>query len=161
MPPIAPPLAAILDALGRAKGGRKPPAKIAGGVRNIYGPDDHEVAVTLNNLAAIQQRRAEQAEAEALYGRAAATKERTFGRDHPELATTLNNLATVLRAQNRLAEAQALYRRCLAIWETSVGLNDPSTVTSRRNYAKLLRPKRQELEHRQLESQPWPAPRPG
>jgi tetratricopeptide (TPR) repeat protein len=103
------------------------------------GPDDYEVAVTANNLAAIHQRRGEYDQAEQLYVRSITIKERVLGPDHPELATTLNNLATTLRTQSRYAEAEALYRRTLSILEPTLEPDHPSVITCRQNYAVLLR----------------------
>jgi Flp pilus assembly protein TadD len=71
----------------------------------------------MNHLAAWLDNRAEHGEAEPLYRRALAIKEKSFGPEHPEVATGLNNLALLLGATNRLAEAEPLLRRALAIDE--------------------------------------------
>jgi tetratricopeptide (TPR) repeat protein len=99
----------------------------------------YEVGVTLSNLALVHQRRGKPIEAEALYRRALAIKERALGDDHPEVATTLNNLATLLRSQSRYDEAAALYRRCLGIWIDAVGLDHPTTRTCQANCQLLSR----------------------
>src|SRR5262249_33562808 len=54
-----------------------------------FGPTHYEVAVNLNNLAAVRAARGDAAEARALYRRCLAVKQRLFGDRHPELAVTL------------------------------------------------------------------------
>jgi hypothetical protein len=50
-------------------------------------PTTYEVAVNLNNLAALYQARGELVDAERCYQRALAIKQRTVGAAHPEVAT--------------------------------------------------------------------------
>ena len=57
------------------------------------------------------------AEAEPLYRRSLAIREKQLGPDHPDVATSLNNLADLYRSMGRYAEAEPLYRRSLAIRE--------------------------------------------
>ena len=61
-----------------------------------FGYDPH-VASTLGNLAGLLQDSNRLEEAEALYRRALALKEKSFGPDHPNVAIPLNNLATLLQ----------------------------------------------------------------
>ncbi len=80
--------------------------------------DGHpEVAVALNNLAAIVQRRGDLDEAERLYRRVIEIKMERLGADSPSLAVAFNNLGTVLRAQGRHAEAGAQYEHALRLLE--------------------------------------------
>jgi tetratricopeptide (TPR) repeat protein len=104
----------------------------------IFGPDHHDVAIGLNNLANLLQATNRLAEAEPLYRRALAIDERNFGPNHPDVAIRLNNLATLLYATNRLAEAEPLYRRALAIHEQSFGLDHPYVARDLNNLAQLL-----------------------
>jgi tetratricopeptide (TPR) repeat protein len=99
------------------------------------GPDHYEVAVTLNNLAAIAQRGDDLGCAEARYRRALTIKEQLFGAEHPDVAVTLNNLATVCQAQHRAAEAQALYGRALATFERVLEPGHPTLTICRENLA--------------------------
>ena len=95
-------------------GWRRPSRSIAApwrSTRGRYGPDHPDVAIDLNNLAALLQATNRLAEAEPLYRRALAIDERSYGPDHPDVAIDLNNLAQLLQATNRLAEAEPLYRR--------------------------------------------------
>jgi tetratricopeptide (TPR) repeat protein len=55
------------------------------------------------------------AEAEPLYRRSMAIREKTLGPDHPDVATSLNNLAGLLRTTGRYADAEPLYQRSLRI----------------------------------------------
>ena len=48
-------------------------------------------------------------EAEALFRRALALKEKLLGADHPDVAVTLNNLGLLLKKQGKLAEAAESY----------------------------------------------------
>ena len=71
----------------------------------ILGPEHYEIAINLNNLAALYQARGETSEAEALYRRALAIKEKLLGPAHPDVAMTLNNLAVLLKSQGRHQQA--------------------------------------------------------
>jgi Flp pilus assembly protein TadD len=98
--------------------------------------EEYEVAVNLNNLAAIQARHGEADPAEAGYRRALALKERVLGPEHPELAPTLNNLAMLLGPGN---EAEALLRRAIALLEANVEPDHPNLVACRENLASTVR----------------------
>ena len=54
-------------------------------------------------------------EAESLYERALAIREKTLGPEHPELATSLENYAALLRETARAEEAEMLEARAKAI----------------------------------------------
>ena len=68
------------------------------------------------------------AEAEALYKRALAIREKALGADHPDVAETLYNLAVVYRPQGKYADAEALYKRALAIREKALGPDHPDVA---------------------------------
>ena len=99
----------------------------------------YEVAVNLNNLAALRHARGDAAGAGRLYRRALALKEKLLGPDHPDVALTLNNLAVLCKSQGEHAEAAALYRRALAVFEQALGGRHPKTTACRSNYRRLLR----------------------
>ena len=67
------------------------------------GANHPNVAIRLNNLAALLQATNRLAEAEPLMRRALAIDEANLGADHPNVAIRLNNLAQLLQATNRLA----------------------------------------------------------
>ena len=103
-----------------------------------YGPDHLNVAIRLNNLAALLQDTNRLGEAEPLMRRALVIDEASYGPDHPNVAIDLNNLASLLWATNRLGEAEPLMRRALAIDEASYGPDQPDVAIDLNNLASLL-----------------------
>ena len=71
--------------------------------------------MSLNNLAGLYYTQGRYAEAEPLYKRALAIREKTLGPDHPDVANSLNNLAGLYQDQRRYADAESLYKRTLAV----------------------------------------------
>ena len=61
-----------------------------------YGPDHHEVAIDLNNLAQLLQATNRLGEAEPLMRRALAIDERSYGPDHPNLEIVRSNYLGLL-----------------------------------------------------------------
>jgi tetratricopeptide (TPR) repeat protein len=100
----------------------------------VYGPEHYEIAVNLNNLAAIHQARGEHAEAERLYLRTLEIKAKVLGAEHPDLAMTFHNLASLFAALGRSAEARALFRHALAIFERALGPEHPHCLVCRACY---------------------------
>ncbi len=74
-----------------------------------------------NNLGELYRLQGRYAEAEPLYKRALAIKEKVLGPEHPEVATSLNNLglllnySVLLRATERSDEAERMEARAKAI----------------------------------------------
>ena len=71
-------------------------------------------------LEFLYQEEGRYAEAEPLYKRALAIREKALGPDHPDyflVAQSLNKLAAFYGHQGRYAEAEPLYKRALAIFE--------------------------------------------
>jgi hypothetical protein len=66
-------------------------------------------------------------QAEPLFRRALAIREKVLGPDHPDTAQSINNLALVLYAKGDYAGAEPLLRRALAIREKALGPNHPDT----------------------------------
>ena len=77
-------------------------------------------------------------EAEPLYQRALAIKERVLGEEHPDTAGSLNNLALLYADQGKYEEAEPLYQRALAIYERVLGEEHPDTKRVQENYNDLL-----------------------
>jgi tetratricopeptide (TPR) repeat protein len=100
--------------------------------------DDPDVARLLKRTASYLTERARYSEAEPLYRRALAIREKALGPDHPNTAESLNNLAGLYRSQGRYAEAEPLYRRALAICEQALGPDHPNVGVVRGNLAALL-----------------------
>jgi tetratricopeptide (TPR) repeat protein len=79
------------------------------------GSDHPNVAMSLNNLAALYKTRGDYAGAEPLYKRSLAILEKALGPDHPYVAMSLNNLAALYRATKRDKEAPELEKRARRI----------------------------------------------
>jgi tetratricopeptide (TPR) repeat protein len=101
------------------------------------GPEDPDVATSLNNLAELYHALGRYAEAEPLHQRALAIRERAQGSHHPDVATSLNNLAELYRALGRYAEAELLYQRAIAIAEKALGRDHPDVASCINNLAVL------------------------
>jgi tetratricopeptide (TPR) repeat protein len=79
------------------------------------GPDDPDVATSLNNLAGLHKTQGDYAKAEPLYKRSLAIWEKALGPDHPDVATSCENLAALYRATKRDSDAEALQQRAAKI----------------------------------------------
>ena len=73
------------------------------------------MAASLNNLAGLYRALGNYAEAEPLYKRAMAIREKALGPDHPDVAMSLENLAVLYRATNRINLAVPLEQRAAQI----------------------------------------------
>jgi tetratricopeptide (TPR) repeat protein len=107
-------------------------------IEEAIAPNSPEVAIRLNNLAALLQETNRRAEAEPLIRHALKIDEDSFGPDHPRVAIRLGNLAWLLKMTNRFAEAEPLMRRALKIGEDSFGPNHPDVAIRLNNLAQLL-----------------------
>jgi CHAT domain-containing protein/tetratricopeptide (TPR) repeat protein len=104
-------------------------------VKARFGVNHSNYSVALNNLAVVYQAQGKYADAEGLYKRALAIRERALGQDHPAVALSINNLALVYSYQGKYAEAERLYMRALAIKEKALGANHPDVATTLHNLA--------------------------
>jgi tetratricopeptide (TPR) repeat protein len=101
------------------------------------GGDDLALATALYNLAILRRQQGRFAEAEQLYRRALAIRERREGADDPDVAVVLNNLAALDAAQGRYDAARPLLQRALAIREKALGKTHVLTAESLNNLALL------------------------
>ena len=69
----------------------------------------------LNNLALLHHVQGQYAEAEPLYQRSLAIREKVLGAEHPDVATILDNYAELLRVTGRSDEAEEMAARAKAI----------------------------------------------
>ena len=99
--------------------------------------DDPEIAVALNNLAALYKETGRYAEAEPLMKRVLSIDEAAYGPDHPDVAIDLNNLAQLYEATGRYAEAEPLMKRALGIEEAKRGPDHPYVAINLNNLAQL------------------------
>src|SRR5713101_8062714 len=104
-----------------------------------FGPAHDNVAIALNNLAALYKAQGKYAKAEPLYKRVLAIEEKTLGSEHPLVATALNSLAGLYREQGRYGEAEPLYKRSLTILLKAHGSEHPEVAISLNNLALLYR----------------------
>ena len=91
----------------------------------------------MNNLASLYKAMGRYAEAEPLFCRSLAIREKQLGRDHPHVAGSLNNLADLYENMGRYAETEPLCRRSLEIFEKRLGPDHPSVAISLNNLALL------------------------
>jgi tetratricopeptide (TPR) repeat protein len=103
------------------------------------GPDSPELATTLDNLAVIYATLDQFTEAEPLYRRALALRQKTT-------VQSWNNLALVLEARGDAPGAERLYQRAVTLAAQIPSLAGPANVgegqllaVTLRNYASLLR----------------------
>jgi len=102
-----------------------------------FGPQDPRLAISLNNLAELYRLQGKYAEAEPLYKRSLAIREKALGPAHPDVANSLNNLALLYRLRGMYAEAEPLSKRSLAIYEKALGPEHPHVAISLNNLAGL------------------------
>ncbi len=80
-----------------------------------FGEQDPRFAISLNNLAELYRAQGNYAQAEPLYQRALAIREKALGPEHPHVAMVLENYAALLHKLNRDAEADKMEARAQAI----------------------------------------------
>ena len=80
-----------------------------------FGPHDPRLATSLNNLALLYQVQGKYAEAEPLYKRSLAIREKALGLEHPDVARSLENYARLLRMTKRKDQAAKLEASAKAI----------------------------------------------
>jgi tetratricopeptide (TPR) repeat protein len=78
-------------------------------LKNAYGPNHHEYATAMNNVATLFQALGRYAEAEPLLLEASRIQGRALGPDHPHTVASLSNLATVYEAMGQAERAAAMH----------------------------------------------------
>ncbi len=101
---------------------------------------------------ALYQAQGNYAQAEPLYQRSLAIKEKVLGPEHPAVATSLNNLALLYGNQGKYAQAESLYRRALFVFTKALGPDHPNVAASLGNYAVLLRKMDRDAEAKKMEA---------
>jgi CHAT domain-containing protein/tetratricopeptide (TPR) repeat protein len=107
--------------------------------RRRWGPDHPDFATDLNNLATLFYSQGRYAEAEPLYTRALAIREKALGPEHPDVSASLNNLAALFYSLGRYVEAEPFYKRSLAIREKALGPNHAAVAASLNNLVEHYR----------------------
>ena len=93
----------------------------------------------LNQMAYYLRQRAQYVEAEPLYKRALAIREKVLEPEHPDVAQSLNNLASLYQDQGKYEQAEPLYQRALAIWEKTLGPEHYLVAVNLNNLAMLYK----------------------
>jgi tetratricopeptide (TPR) repeat protein len=96
------------------------------------------VAANLHNLAAVLFARGDLAQAEQLYRRALAVKEKLLGADSTDAALTLNNLGALLKLAGRPEEAAGLLERAVTVLQDRIAPDHPHLVLARANLESAL-----------------------
>ncbi len=117
-----------------------------------FGNQDPRLPTSLNNLAELYLTQGKYAQAEPLYQRALAIREKALGPEHPDVATSLNNRALLYDEQGKYAQAEPLYQRALAVLEKALGPEHPQVATVLENYATLLRKLSRDAEADEMEA---------
>jgi len=104
----------------------------------LLGADNERLATSLSHLGQLKTRQKEFAQAEALFRRALAIRERVLGKDHPSLIPAINNLASVQAAAGNVAQAEPLFRRALELNDRAFGEQSAAAAAPLNSLARLL-----------------------
>jgi tetratricopeptide (TPR) repeat protein len=113
--------------------------KLEVAVQARFGVNHANYGAALNKLAVVYRAQGKYADAEELYKRALAIREKALGASHPNVAQTLNNLANLYDDQGKYADAESLHKRALAIREKALGARHPDVAESLNNLASVYR----------------------
>ena len=102
-----------------------PQARACAELINQWGFEFPEAARLLNAAGVYLCDRRLYSDAEALYQRALAIREKALGQEHPDVAESLNSLALLYDNQGQYAKAAFIYERALPIWEKVIGPEHP------------------------------------
>jgi tetratricopeptide (TPR) repeat protein len=102
------------------------------------GPDNPEVARTLNNLGMALAQLGKFKEAVEVYERSRDIHVRNQGEMHPDTANSLSNLAAIYRREGRLSEAYNALDEALKARQAAFGDDNPQIASSYLSLAKLL-----------------------
>ena len=106
-------------------------------VNGLLGPNHPDVASSLVQLAIIKHDLNEITEAESLYRRALAIREKSFGLEHPTVASTVSSIGRLMRQRSRFDEAEPLLARALAIRKKTMGADHPRVAITLHEVALL------------------------
>ena len=101
------------------------------------GTDNVRLASSLSNLGQLKYKQKDFAQAEALFHRALAIRERVLGPEHFGLVQNINNLAALHYARGELDQAEPLFQRALGISEQHLGEAHPDVAVTLNNLARL------------------------
>lgn len=101
------------------------------------GADNVRLASSLSNLGQLKYKQKDFAQAEALFHRALAIRERVLGPEHFGLVQNINNLAALHYARGELDQAEPLFQRALGISQQHLGESHPDVAVTLNNLARL------------------------
>lgn len=104
-----------------------------------FGEDNVDYALSLNNLAFINQQLGNYNESESLYRKAIAIWRSTGNEEHPDYATTLDNLAAILHGKGNYQDAESFHRQAMEIRKKILGEDNLDYARSLNNLAMLYR----------------------
>jgi tetratricopeptide (TPR) repeat protein len=105
----------------------------------LLGPEDTDVAYSLNNLAKLYDDQDKFSEAEPLYLQALRIWEQQLGPECSDVAYPLNGLANIYYKQGKYLEAESLYKDALRISEQQLGPEHPDVAYPLNGLADLYR----------------------
>jgi tetratricopeptide (TPR) repeat protein len=97
-------------------------------------------------------------EAEEMYQRALAGKEKALGPDHISTLDTVNNLGVLYKNQRKLKEAEGMYQRALTGYEKALGPNHSKTRIVANNLVSLASLHAEQDSPRHIHVAPTPIP---
>lgn len=87
----------------------------------IYGPEHPELALSLNNLAALYDTQGKYEKAESLYRRAIDIIDRGSVKNNELLASSFSNIGLLMHKRGKYEEAESYYQRAINIFENIHG----------------------------------------
>jgi tetratricopeptide (TPR) repeat protein len=98
---------------------------------------DDELTDEYHNLGLLYADQGKLAEAQSMYERALAGREKALGAEHTSTLTTVNNLGIIYKNQGKLHEAEKMYQRALQGTEKALGAEHTSTLNTVNNLGSL------------------------
>ncbi|HEY0910612.1 MAG TPA: CHAT domain-containing tetratricopeptide repeat protein, partial [Bradyrhizobium sp.] len=121
--------------------------------QKVLGQDHPNVAMALNDLAALYEAENKLGQAEELHQRSLRIREKLVGPDDPVLAQSLGNIAVVYLAEGRYAQAEESFKRALAIQQKALGVGHPLVGSTLNNLAEVYRAEAKDAEAEKLYQQ--------
>src|SRR5262249_3294617 len=119
--------------------------------KRILGPDNPDVAESLNRVAEVYLLEGKYTQAEPLLKNSLAIFEKNLGSQDAYIARACHNLGFDYMKQGKFAEAEPYFQRALTLREKSLGADDPEVGKTMLSYAELLRSTNRASEADQME----------
>lgn len=103
-----------------------------------------------DKLASLYRTERKFQDAEALYRKSEALREKAFGASSPQVAKSLNDLAAIYAQQGQYDQAEPLYKHVISILDISAYKEQPQMATALENYALVLKRTGREDEAKEL-----------